>query len=39
MFIVNSSIARKLAAALTVSTLHLGLYDLLRVFVPREPAQ
>jgi hypothetical protein len=34
MFIVNPSIAGKLAAALTVSALHLGLYDLLRIFVP-----
>lgn len=34
MFIVNPSIAAKLATALTVSALHVGLYDLLRVFVP-----
>jgi hypothetical protein len=34
MFNVNQSIAGKLAAVLTVSALHVGLYDLLRVFVP-----
>jgi hypothetical protein len=34
MFIVNPSIVGKLAAALTVCALHVGLYDVLRVFVP-----
>jgi len=34
MFIRYPSIVGKLAAALTVSALHVGFYDLLRVFVP-----
>jgi len=34
MFVHNPSNLRKLAAALTLATLHLGHYDPLRVFVP-----
>jgi hypothetical protein len=37
MFLVNQSIAAKLAAVLTVSALHVGLCDLVRVFVQRVP--
>jgi hypothetical protein len=34
MFNFDPSITGKLAAALTVSAPHVGLYDLLRLFVP-----
>jgi hypothetical protein len=34
MFILDPSITGKLAVALTVTALHVALYDLLRVFVP-----
>lgn len=34
MLIHNPAITGKLAAALTVAALHVGLYALLRVFVP-----
>jgi len=34
MFTHNPAIAEKLTVALTVCALHVGLYDLLRVFLP-----
>jgi hypothetical protein len=34
MFIVNPSMAARLATVLTVAALHVSLYDLIRIFVP-----